>query len=113
MKSFISLATAALLIIVTSVIAASLPASAGSYGFEHHGGGGGWGHMAFGSVTMILFLAVIVFVVMIAVRWAGNTGQSETSSSATETALEILRNRYARGEIDKDEFEERKNLLSQ
>jgi putative membrane protein len=42
-------------------------------------------------------------------KFLGNCGQGERSR--TDRALDILRERYARGEIDKDEFEARRRDL--
>lgn len=73
----------------------------------------GWGHMIFGSVMMIVFWGGIILVIVLAVRWLG--GDSERGAGLqprTKTPLDILYERFARGEIDKEEFEERKRLLS-
>ena len=77
------------------------------------GGGWGWGHAIFGWVMMLLFWGGLILLIVLGVRWLG-TGQSGQSAPppSTKTALDILRERFARGEIDKDEFEERKRLLS-
>lgn len=67
------------------------------------GGPLGWLAMLFG---MVLFVVVIVAVVWTVIRL---TGQSQTSRS--DVALEILRERFARGEISQSEFEEAKRIL--
>lgn len=75
--------------------------------------GWGWGHMIFGSIMMLLFWGGLVVLIVLAVRWIGGgptRGGNHTTSR--NRALEILEERYARGEIDKDEFEERRHLLS-
>jgi putative membrane protein len=75
----------------------------------------GWGHMIFGSLTMILVWGAIILVIVLLVRWlgAGWGGQHIPPPPPSKTALDILKERFARGEIDKDEFEERKRLLSE
>ena len=72
-----------------------------------------WYGMVFGPIMMIIWLAIIVVVVAAAVRWlqTGSVGPLPTLSGR-KRALEILEERFARGEIDKDEFQERKHLLS-
>ena len=45
---------------------------------------------------------------VLGLRWLVTQGRE----SRSDTALEILRQRYARGEIDKEEFEARKRALS-
>ena len=73
----------------------------------------GWGHMIFGSLMMILFWGGIVAVVVLLIRSTrgGSTGGAGTPSLG-KSPLDILNKRFARGEIDKEEFEERKKLLS-
>ncbi|RTM04744.1 MAG: SHOCT domain-containing protein [Hyphomicrobiales bacterium] len=78
--------------------------------------GGGWHAMIFGPLFMILFLAVLVAVAVILVRgtagpWSGPA--SSPHSPASRTPLDILRERFARGEIDKEEFEERRRVLGE
>ena len=74
---------------------------------------GGWG-MIFGPIMMILFIAVIVAVVVLLVRWLGVGAHGSAASPPTgKVPLDILKERFARGEIDKDEFAERKRLLSE
>ncbi len=46
------------------------------------------------------------------VRWLGRDSGDQSASPAGKTALDILKDRFARGEINKAEFEERKKLLS-
>ncbi|WP_422022332.1 SHOCT domain-containing protein [Pyruvatibacter mobilis] len=81
--------------------------------YWHYGWDWGWGHMIFGSLMMILFWGGIIVVVVLAVRRFGS-GPSHGTPPATSRnkALDILQERFARGEIDKDEFEERKRHLS-
>lgn len=81
--------------------------------YWHYGGNWGWGHMIFGSVMMLLFWGVIIVGIVIVVRWlAGGVSQQSGSSPARKRSLEILEERFAKGEIEKEEFEERKRLLS-
>lgn len=57
-------------------------------------------------------IGAIVIIVLIVALGRGNILQKYTdSSSSTTSALEMLRKRYAKGEIDKEEFEERKAEL--
>jgi putative membrane protein len=59
---------------------------------------GGWyGMMFLGPVMMLLFIAAVV---VLAVRWLGGTGGAAPRASQSR-ALEILKERFARGEIDK------------
>lgn len=61
----------------------------------------GWGWSLFGLLHMLAFWALVVGVIWLAVRLLGG-GRSE------KTALDILQERYARGEIDKAEYDRRR-----
>lgn len=66
----------------------------------------GWG---LGMMAMMLaFWAIVIVAVVVGMRWF--VGQ--TKSVRGDSALEILRERFARGEIEKDEFEAKKKQLS-
>jgi putative membrane protein len=66
-----------------------------------------WNTMGFvGWTTMIVFWALVVALIVWAIRSAGTTRTGQASD-----ALDILDRRYAAGEIDRHEFEERRQLL--
>ncbi len=79
---------------------------------DYHGPHMMWesGWMFFGPVMMIIFIALIVMIAVFLVRWLGGHGSGSRASSEGK-ALEILKERFARGEIDKEEFEERRRML--
>ena len=87
----------------------------GPGGYDHHphmwGGewGGGWGGMFLGPVFGILFIAAIAIAVVLVVRALG--GGSAARGGAGRSALDILDERFARGEIDREDYEERKRVL--
>lgn len=58
----------------------------------------------FGWLTMILFWVAIVALVV----WVS---QSTRNPQTRSTALDVLDNRYAAGEINDEEFKERRRLL--
>jgi putative membrane protein len=74
------------------------------------GGGFGWG---FGMIVMavfwLLFAAALVWIARVV--W-DRGGPRQASGPRPETPLEILQRRYARGEIDRAEFEEKRRDLS-
>ena len=72
---------------------------------------GGWHGWLFGPLMMVLFLAMIVLVVVVIVRWLGGHGHREAYSLYGRPPIEILRERFARGEIDAQEYEERRKVL--
>lgn len=78
----------------------------------HMGWGWGWGGMAFGTLMMLVFLAGVVVLAVLLVRWLGGGAvHGHDAPPARRTALEILQERFAKGEIDKQEYEERKRVL--
>ncbi len=75
-------------------------------------GAWGWGGMIFGPIMMIVFIAVAVVVVVLLVRWLGGPGHGVALHGPPgKTPLDILKERFAKGEIDKKEFEERRRVL--
>ena len=52
------------------------------------------------------WLVVLVIVIWIGVKITKNSGKQ--NSAQTETPLEILKKRYAKGEISREEFEQMK-----
>jgi putative membrane protein len=71
----------------------------------------GWG-FAWGLhwIFPLLVVALIAWAVIVLTRSAG--GRREKESDGTRRALAIARERYARGEIDREEFETLRKDLS-
>jgi putative membrane protein len=62
---------------------------------------------------MLVFWGLVIVGIVLAIRWLVTQGRESRSDAArSDTALDILRQRYARGEIDKEEFEAKKRDLS-
>lgn len=59
-------------------------------------------------VMMLVFWGLIIAGIVLALRWLVRQG----NGSRSDAALEILRQRYARGEINRDEFEARRRDLT-
>ena len=76
-------------------------------------GNGMWGGGIFGPLMMIFYIVLLVGVIVIVVRWLSGSslGGNLPASQARDEAVEILKKRFARGEIDKDEFDERRRTL--
>jgi putative membrane protein len=69
-----------------------------------HEGMGWW--MLIGSVWFVLFWVVIIWVLARVLGWRNGAREHD------ESAIEIARRRYARGEISRDEFEQIRRDLS-
>ncbi len=76
--------------------------------------GGGWAGGIFGWLVMFLAIVLVVVVVIGALRWLFGSRHRPVAAPPVPhpTALDILGERFARGEIDKAEFEEKRRLLS-
>jgi putative membrane protein len=59
-------------------------------------------------LMMLVFWGLVIAGLVLGVRWLAGQGRA----AGRDAALEILRQRYARGEIDKQEFETRKSDLA-
>lgn len=69
----------------------------------------GWGWFwPFHFLIPLLFLALIVMVVVLLVRYATGWGDQPLRSERRPRVLEALEERYARGEINREEFLEKK-----
>ena len=69
--------------------------------------GAGW--MLFGmGLSVLLALGVLVLVVIgiiAGIRWLSHGSAGSASPDRSDRALELLRERYARGEVSRDEFQ--------
>lgn len=74
-----------------------------------YGGPGPWYGMVLGPIMMIAFIVLTVVVVAWVLRLSGLGWQP---GAPERTALDILKDRFARGEIDRAEYEERRKLLA-
>jgi putative membrane protein len=100
--------------------ALGLPALAQAQGMPYYGygpgmmWGGGWFHALSGFLMMLLLLGLIVVLVVLGVRWLGGSEHSpfrQGPGTGQRSALDILKERLAKGEIDVAEYEERKRAL--
>ena len=67
-----------------------------------------WGMWGIGMMLMMLvFWGLVIAGVVLGIRWLVSQGRE----SRTDPVLEILRQRYARGEINKEEFETKRRDL--
>jgi putative membrane protein len=93
------------------------------YSWAEEGGRGGMTDF-FGSWLLSLIFWILIIIGIIAVmRWIFNRGRRgprdgrgidqdrETSLDSRERSMDVLRERYARGELSKEEYEARKREL--
>lgn len=104
---------------MTFVIAVllSVPVSAqqgGNQDYGHRYWDGPWHGWFMGPLVMILLLVALVFAVVLLVRWFSSRGENRSTGDHRDMVkppLGILKERFARGEIDKNEYEERRRVL--
>jgi putative membrane protein len=63
-------------------------------------------------VFMILFWGLGIWGVVALVRGTSHPNDPASGSSQLNSAIEVLKKRYARGEISKAEYEEKRNDIS-
>jgi putative membrane protein len=85
----------------------------GGYGPGMMWGDGGWSMFFFGPLFMIITLVAVVAAIVLLLRWMGGMPASGPHLPMGKTALDILKERFAKGEIDKAEFEERRRVLGE
>jgi len=79
------------------------------YGWYNQGMGGGWWIvMIFG---MVAFWTILVFGIVYLVRHNGHVHAGANFTSPTNPAIDILRERFARGEMNEEEYKRRLALL--
>ena len=79
-------------------------------------GGYGWWGMGFGLLFMILFWGLVILGIVALVRWLARESQAGREQDGRalprdKTPLEIVQERYAHGEIDRAEFEQKRQDL--
>ena len=100
---------------LTTTFGAAPLAHAQGYGYGYGPGmmggwgwGGGWG---FGMIGMLLWCVLIILGIVLLARWIFSGSPGGGSNESRGRALDILKERYARGEIDKKEFDDKKRDL--
>lgn len=77
------------------------------------GGGWGWGGWVLMCVVMVLFWAAVIIAIVLAVRYLNGAGGTNGGSPRYQPPRpeDVLAGRFARGEIDEDEYRQRIALL--
>ena len=107
-------------LIIGGIVVAILIILPLTLGAASGGQSGGWGMMGSGMmdgfswwfmpIFFILFWGLVIWGIVALVR--GLSGSRGSDSSRADSALEVLKKRYARGEINKEEYEEKKKDLA-
>ena len=74
--------------------------------YNGYGMMGGWG--IFMMIVLVILIVIIVYAVMKLVQGGSNAG---TTSNSRDEALEILNQRYAKGELSDEEYQQKKKIL--
>lgn len=72
---------------------------------------GNWGHMMGSGYGGVMWLIVLVLVGVVIYFLLQVSKSKSSDGSIIETPLDILKKRYAKGEIDKEEFDRKKKDL--
>ena len=93
--------------LVLTLLSAGISFAGWGPGYGMYPGGHmmGFGYMGW---TMLLFWGVLLVVLILVIRWILRLTQSDGPG---QTALDILKKRLANGEIDIEEFKEKRSLL--
>lgn len=76
---------------------------------------GQWGMgYGYGGIFMILWWILIIVGIVAVVKWLTTSASGRAGRQvADKSALDILKERYARGEIEQEEFQRKKRELSE
>ena len=111
---FVAIAAAVIAVVVILIAVFAYLSSTNPYGY---GGYGGYGGMmgGFGGISMLfimpiglIILVIVGYAIWRGFGWGGDHYGHYSSSGERENAMEILRQRYAKGEISKDQYEQMK-----
>ena len=69
--------------------------------------GMGWGWLGLGVLHMVLFWGLVLLAFVALLRWLGG------GSRAEPRAMDILKGRYAKGELTREQFEQLKRELGE
>lgn len=96
-----------LIIVLTLLLAPTIASAHGDDEIlgHHMFGSGMWG----GWIFMTIFWVIGITLFILFIKWIVDQGKRERSHD--KSPLDVLKERYARGEIDKKEFEEKKKDL--
>jgi putative membrane protein len=96
-----------------ALLAAAAPAAWAQTGqgpWHMHGWGMGWGGgMVLGPLLTIGLVILLIALIVPFIRW---TGAGRAANTPTRTARDILDERYAQGDIDREEYMRRRQDIA-
>ena len=86
----------------------------GGNGWMWNGGGWGWGWIV-GAVVLVVLFALVITAIILTVRYLSEGGGHRGPGSPQQAwgAEDVLGERFARGEIDEDEYRRRMSALQE
>ena len=103
--------------VLNNILLSPAFAQSGGYRTGHMGGWmmGNWGMGWFGMIVMLLFWVLVIAGIVFLIRWlvqgTGGRNRSGSNAGTGSQAMDILKERYAKGEISRDEFESMKKEI--
>lgn len=86
-------------------------AHAQGYGYGYSDHPMMWNGMFMGPVMMILMIVIVAVAIVLVLKFLGTSGATSHGKGGQDNSLAILNERFAKGEIDKAEYEERKKAI--
>lgn len=102
---------AAVVALTQPTLALAQPDYGHGYGPQMMWAGGNCSRMITGPLIMILVLALAIALAVYLMRRFVRPWHGQNQAHSALTPLDLLKGRFARGEIEKDEFEERRRIL--
>jgi putative membrane protein len=81
------------------------------YGWNNQGMGGDWWVLMM--IAMVVFWAIFVIGIVYMVRHYGPRRGEAPPTSSTTSAIDILKERFARGELTEEEYTRRRKILEE
>ncbi|SDY82045.1 SHOCT domain-containing protein [Citreimonas salinaria] len=101
-------AATAIIFLTSAAVTAGGPVFADPIGDSYyHGHMNGWGMGLMGFGMMILFWGGLAALIVLAIRWIGD----QRTAPGRRDAMDVLKERLARGEIEPEEFDLRRKHL--